>query len=251
MAIHFEYRTSPYPIRQDIVQANRLIWERIARPGNWWSGPERIAIAESVREARNCPLCVRSASAPIATGNTLERHKHSGTLPYKAVEAIHRITRVPMHLDKDWYDSLIDEGFTDAHYVEILGVVVSVVCIDAFHDALGLPLEPLPEPDPGSPSFYRPGTAILSDQAWVPMISKAASVGTQEADLYPGAHTGNVITAMSLAPDAVRLLNDTHTAHYVDFAKAGFAGSAPDWHLSRPQIELIATRVSVLNRCYY
>ena len=246
----FDYTGTPYPVRNDIVAANRLAWDRIAGPGNWWSGAERIAIAEEVRRTDSCRLCAERKAGQAPAGTHAE-HDHTGRLPPPAVEAIHRIATDPAYLRRDWYEGLLGDGFTDAHYVEIVGIAVTVVCIDAFHRALNLPLEPLPPARPGAPSGYRPATAILSDQAWVPMIGKAASLGTPEADLYPGAHTGNVITAMSLAPDMVRLLNDTHTAHYVDFATAGMAGPAPGWSLSRPQIELIATRVSVLNRCHY
>ena len=245
----FEYTESPYPVRENIVAANRLAWDRIAGPGNWWTGEERIVIAEAVRKAADCGLCSARQSGNSAEGTPGE-HDHAGMLPIRAIEAIHRLANEPAQLDRKWYEGLLDDDFTDAHYVEIVGIAVTVVCIDAFHRALKLPLEPLPKPKPGTPTFYRPHTAVLSDQAWVPMITKSASVGTAEEDLYPGAHTGNVLMAMSLVPDAVRLLNDTHTAHYVDFARVGFAGPS-DWELSRPQIELIAARVSVLNHCFY
>lgn len=245
----FDYAAAPYPVRADIVAANRLAWDRLAAPGNWWSGAERVAIAAEVRNAATCRLCQTRLKEEVDA--SAAGHDHAGALPPAAVEAVHRISSEPARLRRDWYEDLLRAGLSDAQYVEIVGIVVTVICIDAFHRGLGLALEPLPGPRPGAPSRYRPATAMASDQAWVPMISKAASMGTAEADLYPGAHTGNVITAMSLVPDMVRLLNDTHTAHYVDFAKAGMAGAAPGWTLRRPQIELIATRTSVLNHCRY
>lgn len=246
----FDYSTAPFPVRADIVSANRLAWDRIAGPGTWWSGAERIAIAAETRNAENCRPCQARRAGQAVTASDVS-HDHHGALPPAAIEAVHRISSEPSRLRRDWYEGLLGAGLSDGQYVEIVGIVVTVVCIDAFHRALAWPLEPLPEPKPGAPSGYRPATAAPSDQAWVPMIGKAASLGTAEADLYPGAHTGNVITAMSLVPDMVRLLNDTHTAHYVDFAKAGMAGAAPGWALRRPQIELIATRVSALNHCRY
>ena len=42
----FEYSDSPYPIREDIKEAHKEYWQRLCRPGSWWTGAERIAIAE-------------------------------------------------------------------------------------------------------------------------------------------------------------------------------------------------------------
>ncbi len=245
----FAYKESPFPIRSDIQKANRVAWDAIANPGNWWSGAERVAIADEVRRADRCSLCAKRKAA-LSPYVIEGEHDHGGLLPALAVEVIHRITSDPARLTRSWYEQLLTDGFTDAHYVEIIGVIVTVVCIDAIHRALGLPLEPLLEPQPGVPSHYRPASAVLSNQAWVPMISGPASQGTAEADLYPSGRTGNVISAMSLVPDAVRLLNATQKAHYVDLANVGFIGSGGR-ALSRPQIELIAARVSALNDCFY
>ena len=76
--------------------------------------------------------------------------------------------------------------------------------------------------------------------------------GGPEADLWPPKRTGNVIRALSLAPDEVRTLNDLGGAHYVEHRRvrdpsAAGAGGA----LTRAQIELVAGRVSILNDCFY
>lgn len=245
----FDYSDAPYPIRDDLIQAHRHAWDVIAQPGTWWSGAERIAIADELRRALTCEFCAarKAALSPYAVEG---RHETNGVLPASAVEAVHQITTDPTRLKRSWYESLLDERFTDAHYVELVGILVTVLCIDAMHRALGLPLEPLPEARPGEPSRRRPLGAALSDQAWVPMISPSAAKGTPEEDLYPGGRVGNVISAMSLVPDVVRLLFTQHTAHYVDIFRLGFTGEAGR-AISRPQIELIAARVSALNDCFY
>jgi len=245
----FDYQNAAYPIRGDLVNAHRFAWRAIAGPGDWWSGAQRVAIAEEVRRVERCALCAerKAALSPYAVEG---EHDHGGVLPARAVEAIHRITSDPARLKKSWYEELLSGEFTDAHYVEMVGILVTIVCIDAVHRALGLPLEPLPAPDPGQPRHYRPTTAVSSDQAWVPMISARAAQGTDEEDLYPGGRTGNVIMAMSLVPDAVRMLNATQKAHYIDIMNAGFDGEGGR-AISRPQIELIAARVSALNDCFY
>ena len=48
--------------------------------------------------------------------------------------------------------SPIESGLTDGHYVEIVGIVVSLSSVDAFCRAMGLPLPPLPEPAAGESS---------------------------------------------------------------------------------------------------
>lgn len=246
----FTYTDSAFPIRNDLVDAHRYAWAAIAQAGNWWSGPQRVAIATEVRQAWFCAYCAERKEA-------LSPHALSGShtvvcteLPAAAIEAIHLITTGPARLTKQWYQQLLSEDFTDGHYVELVGILVTIVCIDTIHRTLGIVLEPLPQPVDGSPSRVRPMTATLTDQAWVPMISAAAAHGTAESDLYPSKRTGNVIMAMSLVPDAVRMLNTTQKAHYVDIGSLGFAGESYR-AISRPQIELLASRVSVLNDCFY
>ena len=87
--------------------------------------------------------------------------------------------------------------------------------------------------------------------AWVPTVPPGG-LDAADADLYAaydGGHVGNVIRAMSLAPGEVRGLRDLSNAHYLP---PGGMRSLPEPRaLSRRQIELIASRVSVLNECFY
>ena len=85
------------------------------------------------------------------------------------------------------------------------------------------------------------------EQAWVPMIPMKG-LGGDEADLWRPP-TGNVIRAMSLVPDAVRDLKSRSAAHYLPVEDV--VNPAAHTALSRPQIELVAGRVSALNECFY
>jgi len=127
---------------------------------------------------------------------------------------------------------------------------MALISVDAFNRALGLTLEPLPESRPGEPTGYRP-PGVQPGEAWVPMIPADAATGS-EADLYfGGKQVGNVITAMSLVPDAVRLLHVLGAAHYVDHAPGSTTLDADDRAISRSQMEFIAARVSAMNECFY
>ena len=111
-------------------------------------------------------------------------------------------------------------------------------------------LHPLPEPQPGAPSYYRPPGAVQEDAAWVPMIPAVRATGA-EADLYGGqAVVGNVVSALSLVPDEVRTLFDLSAAHYLSMGQVRDP-SASAGALNRMQIELIAGRVSALRQCFY
>ena len=131
---------------------------------------------------------------------------------------------------------------------KIIGTVVAMVSIDSFCRGIGVPLNPLPEPQPGEPSHYRPPRAA-PEESWVPMIQAERATGA-EADLYGGKPTGNVIRAMSLVPDEVRTLGDLGAAHYLPNVQVGDPSARPPY-LDRPQTELIAARVSAVNQCFY
>jgi hypothetical protein len=246
--LELDYSDAPVPVREDLPAAHRRAFERLARPGAWWSGAERIAIAVAVRgaEAETCSLCQqrRQALSPLALEGV---HDHDGALPDAAVEAIHQIALDPGRLSRAWFEKTLAGGLSDGHYVEIVGVVVTVLSIDRFCRALGVSPRPLPEALPGEPSRRRPAGA-LPEGAWVPMIKESRAKG-EEAGLYGTPRTGNVIRALSLVPDEVRGLLDLSAAHYL--TPEQMLDLAAGRSLDRRQIELLAGRVSALNECFY
>lgn len=253
----FDYAsTLSDPVREDLPAAHRRAWARLANPGTWWTAAERVAIAAESRAAVDCELCRARRAALSPFSLTGEHDSVSGpALPPAAVDAVHRLVTDATRLTRAWVEGLADEGVSDAHYVEIVSVVVAVRSIDAFHRAMGLAPEPLPVPRPasetGPPSRKRPAVTE-SDTAWVPLIVPAKA-GAENDDLFPPAPVvPNVIKALSLVPDGVRWLKDLSRAHYLDMG----AGQMLDFvrgrgPLSRAQTELIAGRVSALNECFY
>ena len=55
--------SSPVAIRADLAKAHARAWERIGRPGTWWDGAARVAIAAETRLACSCGLCRRRKDA--------------------------------------------------------------------------------------------------------------------------------------------------------------------------------------------
>lgn len=247
MAIR-NYDDATFSVRQDLAPAHDRFFEQLAQPGNWWNGSERVAIAREIRQAKDCRRCATRKKALSPYGQDGE-HDAATALPPNVIDAIHRITTDPGRLTRQWYESVIDDRFTPERYVEMLGILVALVSIDSFCIAIGVPLRELPEPYSGDPDHYRPRTAVVDQNAWVPMIPADGNVGA-EADLWQKGRTGHVIQAMSLIPNAVRTLFDLMAVHYLPIDRASDMTQRMD-NLDRPQMELIAGRISALNQCYY
>jgi len=244
----FHYRDSPYPIHDDIGREHRAFWQRLAGPGSWWSGKERVAIAKASRGALDCRLCI-ARKAALSPNAVQGKHDHDGELPETVVDAVHRIVTDQGRITRSYVEDNAASGLAKPAYVELVGIVVAVFSIDEFHRALGLSLEPLPAPQPGDISRYQP--AMLSeDIGYVPTVPPDGAVGN-EADLWPPMRTANVVRALSLVPEALRDWRAIASAQYLSFA--GMQNFVKDEarSLTRMQMELIAGRVSAVNECFY
>lgn len=244
----FDYNNAPYPIRTDIAEAHRAFWQKLSQPGSWWTGAERIAMARETRNALECPFCAerKQALSPNAVSGV---HKHDGGLPYRAIDAVHRIITDQGRLTQSFVDDNHANGLSKPAYVELVGVVVAVFSIDEFHRALGMPVEALPEAQPGEPDHYTP--AMLSeDIGFVPTVPPDGAVG-READLWEIGRTANVVRALTLVPDALRDWRDLSAAQYLSFP--GMQNFVKDdaRSINRMQMELVAGRVSAVNECFY
>ncbi len=243
------YASAPLAVREDLDATHRRAWQRLAEPGTWWTGAERVAIAAETRHALHCRLCRerKDALSPYAIDGA---HDSLGGLPEPVVDVIHRVRTDPGRLTKSWFDRVMAQELDDAQYVEVVGVVVSVVCVDTFARGIGAPLPELPVPVPGEPSRLRPASA-KDDRAWVPMIAPADATGP-EADVYGGAdYAPYIARALSLVPAEVRQHQEFGEAHYMPMGQLMEVASNGGRAITRPQIELIAARVSALNGCFY
>jgi len=242
------YASTPMAIRDDLAAAHARAWAHVARPGSWWDGTTRVAIAGETRNASSCSLCRRrkEALSPFAIEGT---HDSLGQLSEIVVEVVHRVRTDPGRLSERWYRGIVASGLSEEQYVEVVSVVAHTVAIDTMARGLGLEPTPLPAPEPGSPSHYRPKGA-KPGSAWVPWIEPAGA-SASEAGIYPSDRPpANIMKAMSLVPDEVRSFFDLVTHQYLpgavmrDFSREYRA-------ISHAQIELLAARVSALNRCLY
>lgn len=242
-----DYSATGLPVSGDLIRCHQAILDHIAAPGTWWTGAERVAIAAESREALTCDLCARRKDA-LSPNAVSGEHDATGRLPLNVVDVIHRVRTDFARLSKSWFDEAIASGLAVPQYVELIGVVTLLAGTDYFCRAVGAPPFPLPEPKPGEPARRTPDHA-KPGTAWVPMLAPEDADGP-EADLYGDLEVvPNILRALSLVPDQVRMLRRSSDAHYV--AMGDLMNPAVGRDLDRLQIELVAARVSALNECFY
>lgn len=242
------------PIRPDILQAQDRAWTALGQPGTWWTGADRTAIVAETRHAASCPLCAARAEAlsPAMVGGD---HATLGVLPGAAVEAIHRIRTDSGRIGEAWVSRLMTTGLDEARYVELVSVVAIAIAIDTFRAAVGLELLPLPAAQPGAP---RPGrlAGAKRNLCWVATVAPE-DIGPDDPDIYlarregPAERSGaNIQRALSQVPQSMLQWWDLVEVLYMpgpwmrDFTREYRA-------VSHAQIEMLAARVSALNRCIY
>jgi len=241
------YSALPFPVRDDIVSAQRLAWKRLAEPGSWWDGPMRIAIAAETRQAQHCVFCAARLKA-LSPYTVRGHHNSKGVLSDALTEVIHRVVTDQSRLTKSFYNTALESGISDGEYVETIGVIATVIAIDGFTRAIGLPEFELPDPEPGKPSRHRPIGAKI-DRAWVPTVAPEDATDA-EAGLYDGLPGVNIHRALSLVPEETISFFNLDAVHYLPPAQVRDFGTEHR-NLSHVQIEFLAARISALNQCVY
>lgn len=237
----------PRAMRPALVREQARAWERLAAPGTWWTGRERLAIAAEARNAPACPLCTarRDALSPNAVQG---KHASLGALANPLVDIVHRLVNDAGRLTRRWLETTLASGVTEEQYVETIGVVAMLVALDTLDRGLGLPERPLPAPQSGEPSRRRPAGA-KRDLAWVATVAPE-DLTPADPDPYAVHGVKNIHRALSLVPQEVFNFFDLDVELYLwddqvrDFDREFRA-------LTHPQMELVAGRVSSLNGCYY
>ena len=204
----------------------------VATPGDWLTGAQRIDVWREARDARHNELdrARRHALSPFSVEGA---HPASAELPSPAVEVVHRVASDPGRLTRSWADEQIAD-IGEELYTELVGVTAITSVIDRFQRAMGRTMLELPDALPGEPCRERP-TDVGDVGAWV-----SQTVGPPRA---------NVSRTLSLVPrtnETWRLLVDTHYSRGSQFADMNWPRP-----LSRPQAELVASRSTALNECFY
>lgn len=235
------YDDSPYPVRADLEAAHQAQFERFGQPGTWGSGAQRIAVIAAARRA-----CIDAGvlEAPEDGGAVSDVE-----LPKVVQDIIATVAVSPKDVDLDFYNAAIGSGLSDAEYTEIVGLVSFITNLDVFARGIGVAPRPLPAPQAGEPSRERPPEAV-QEQAFVPTIPNPPEGGARAKAMY-GPFKPYIMRAMSLVPDEFDDHIALERAQYLPLEKVMEFDYAHHDGLTRPQVEVIAGRVSALNDCFY
>ncbi len=218
--------------RDGVASLHAEVLAELASPGDWCDARSRRAAIEEARAARSCRVC-EAQRATLSPGAIAERHGAHGLLSEAAVEVIHRVVNDSGRLTRRWADAQI-AVLGDAVYAELVAVTSIIVAIDVYARSIGAPPPALCEPVDGAPAGERP-EGVGDVGAWIPMTEQKL--------------LANVSRALSLVPRT----NTTWRTLVNESYSRGPQMLALTWEraLSRPQIELVAARVSQLSDCFY
>lgn len=225
------YGDSATAIRDDLTDAHLKTVQSWAGPGNHWSGAERLAMVNQVRNARaadELPPWIR----PTTIDGLIDADE---ILPDPAVDAVWRLTNHSGTLTEEWYQETVERGLSPEQYVELVSVVATANSLEVFAVAMGLESIPLPGPVEGRPDRVSVSDAEVSTH-WVPTTP------------LRGANVGKALTSVPVAVEAWRRLSD---AQYVPPEALLKDLSWSRGALDRMQVELLAARTSLLNECFY
>lgn len=230
------YSSSAYPIRSQLQEEHKIGWNLIGKSGPFWTGTDRVAIANETRAALDCELC-RKRKAALSPNMVQGKHDSVSHLPLVIIDAIHRLQSDPSRFTKSVFDHVIASGFSVEQYVEMVSVVCTTVIIDGMHRATSSNLPVLPEGDDSSPYGQQPAETV-EDGAWVPLSPR-----DDQLNALGIPRSANILRSMGAVPEAVELFFRVFRSHYL------LMGAPLD--IPRAQIEYIASLVSALNECFY
>jgi hypothetical protein len=239
-----------FSIRTSLAKSIEKAWARLAKPGTWWTGEERLAIARETRNAMACSLCHARKNA-LSPNHAQGEHDSLGCLSNPAIEAIHRIRTDAGRLTEHWCVDLQAQGLKDAEYVEIIGIVATVSAIDTFDRAMGFQERLLPISVDGQPSRHRP-VGAKPGMGWLETLTPE-DLRPDDPDPFIRFGASNVNRALTLVPEeAIAFFDLDIELYFVDreFTKQR-AMQLASRALTEEQIELVAARTASLNGCYY
>jgi hypothetical protein len=243
--------TAVSTLRPDLLAAQDRAWAHLARRGTWWTGAERVAIAAATRAAITCPHCQARKAALSANMVSGVHTGPVGGLSEGVVDLIHRVRTDADRFGPSLFAEYVPGVLSAERFVELVGIIASTTAIDTFHATLGMPLRTLPDAEPGSPTRKRPQGATY-DQAFVPMVAPEHldASDANEAVMYAGRAGMYIHRALSLVPAEVVNFFDLDNVMYLPDSQLRDYGTEYR-AITHAQIELLAARMSALNRCTY
>ncbi|MFO7700710.1 MAG: hypothetical protein R6W79_08930 [Acidimicrobiia bacterium] len=209
----FAFAGSPVPVRSDVIYAYRSIWGHFARPGPILTGPQRIELLAGVRS--------RTANRVTATwGTTSDLGTLADTLYHDPAQIDGAMVRAAADIDGDPVT------------VEVIALVSILSSVDETHHGLGIEPEPLPEPLSGHP------TGRITE-------------GLLRRRLHVPAPPGPIPVTLDLLLDEGAAFTSLFGPQYMTDREMALETFRRDPGLDRAQIEVVSSRTSLHNECFY
>ncbi len=236
------YADSDYPVGAELDGAHAAQFANFARAGTWGTAAQRLAV---ISEARQAGIDAGLLEAPDEPGAMSDAE-----LPQAVCDVIRTLAVDCPDFDQDTYQAARDAGLSDPEFTELVAIVSFVVNLDVFARGIGVPLRPFSEPQAGAPSRVVPKEAVL-EQAFVPSIPNVPDGGDVANELYGGHFKPWIMRSLSLVPDEYRAHVALEQAQYNPLPKVMVYDYSHHEGLTRPQVEIVAGRVSAINDCFY
>lgn len=220
-------------VRSDLEAAQRAAWQAIGQPGPCWSGYQRHELAVTALAALQGAPALPPWVAPSTVQGALPNHVYA---PERAHDAVYRIAAHAGTLTAEWHAAVAGEVGALAA-VELVSLTCTVAAVWSFRRAAGLDAWPLSEPVAGAPTGRVAGTIVRASLNWVPVAA-------------PADQRAAVVQAFTALPDEHDRIWRLADAQYIPDLEM----VDPRWTrgpLSRPQMELVATRVAQLRQCFF
>ena len=237
------YENSQHQLPDKLLGLHEKQFDALGAPGTWYDGGQRLAIAAEARTA-----CCAAGLQDTDGGAQALRDAAELATPARRIAA--QLAANPQAFEYPVYQQALGDGLSDAEYVEIVGLVSRITNFDVFARGIGVGVMPLPAASDGEPTRARPDTAIDED-AWAPTVPNGKRGGEIGKALYGDDFQPYIIRSLSLVPDELRDHIELEEAQYLPLDKFFQLDYQHHDGLTRPQVEVVAGRVSAINECFY
>ncbi len=240
MTLYFD-TILPIPASTESLHEDELL--SFARPGTWGTATQRTAIAAHARKVR-CEAGIQESIGDEALADLVE-------LPEPARRVARAVALGGIEIDRKFCEQAQADGVTEGAYVEIVGLVARISHLDVFARGIGVPSRKLGDPvEDKEPSMERPSVA-KKEGFYTASVPSAPEGGELAVLLYGSEPAGNIERTLSLVPDEARRLNTLIDQEYFSGDTMFNLTYSSQKGISRPQLELVAAKVSELNQCFY
>lgn len=209
----FDFVGSPVAVRPDLRYAYINAWAHFARPGPTLTGTQRVATLAALRES--------SASFDWTRAG----------IDAALADLVSNLYGKPTTVDGAMVRRAADAA-GDATTVEAIAITAMLAAIDGTHRALAADLEPLPAPASGEPTGN-------------------IAAGLKRRRTHIPVPPGPIPVVLDLLPDEGAAFQALFGPQYMTGWEMALDVYARDPGLNRAQMELVSSRTSIHNECFY